>query len=483
MKKIVVSFFILSTLMFSNAVFAADIDLFLSEQETTILTGTSKNVELIVRNNQGFRDTFSIIIFPPSINKVTNFPSPERVTADGGGNATANLSFTSFLDAVESEIFFNITVRSINTPSVINSRLIQVSVKRTVPVFISAASVEDVDVKPGETKIISITVTNGGGLTSDKYNLETTITKGGTIVKTFAQEVPSMPPAFAIQFNMSYTFDKYQSPGDYVIVSSLKDAAGRQVSTSEDVKKLSMKLGEVATTAITNKSTQLGFLNIEITVRVKNEGNVPANNFFITETIPIAFASLFSTEMTPDSTTRQGTSNVYNWFVLSLGPGEEFVVVYQFTLWKVWTAVILIGGALVVAFKFVFTVAVVKKVGSVGALRKGKEIIVHLEIKNRSINEVKDVVVRDGVPSFGEVSEKFHTIKPTVKRTTSGTALIWKFDTLRAGEERVLSYIFKPRIDVLGSAKLPLASVMFNTKRHQTKTSYSNRAFVGSSKQ
>jgi len=148
-------------------------------------------------------------------------------------------------------------------------------------------------------------------------------------------------------------------------------------------------------------------------------------------------------------------------------------------LWNVWLALIVIGAAVIVAFKYVFKVSVIKKVRLIGPLAKGKEIIVSLDVRNRSLGEVKDVAVRDSVPSVAEVVERFETIRPTVKRTTTGTALIWKFDALKAGEERVLTYRIKPTVEILGTLRLPAASVMFSTKKHATKTSYSPRAVVG----
>ncbi len=478
-KIIAVTFFILSAIIFSNVAFAADVDLFLSEQEINLFTGTSKTVELTVKNNQGVRDTFSISVFPSAISKVTNFPSPERVTADSGANATSKISFTAFLDALESQIFFNVTVKSLNYPNVIASRLIQVSVKRTVPVFISGAKVDKVDFKPEETATISVTVTNGGGLTSDKYILETLLKKAGKVVKIFTNEVSSMLPTSSKQINITYSFGKYEEPGEYTVVSVLKDLAGKQVSTSEDLKRISIKLGEVPSTTISDKSTQLGILNIKVIVKVKNEGNVPANNFYISEAIPFVARDIFDPELKPDVVRSEGTSLAYSWFVQSLAPGKEVVIVYQFNLWKVWFVLILIGAAVVVAFRYVFKIGVVKRVGHVGPLTKGKEIFVHLEVKNRSIGEVKDVVVRDSVPSIGDVVERFYTLKPVVKKTNTGTALIWRLDSLKAGEERVLSYSFKPRADIFGTLRLPITSVMYSTTKHQTKTSYSNRVIAG----
>ncbi len=478
-KIIAVTFFVLSAVIFSNVAFAADVDLFLSEQEINLFTGTSKTVELTVRNNQGVRDTFSISVFPSAISKVTNFPSPERVTADGGANATSKISFTAFLDALESQIFFNVSAKSLNYPNVIASRLIQVSVKRTVPVFISEAKVDKAEFKPEETATIGVTVTNGGGLTSDKYVLETLVKRGSKVVKNFTDEVSSMLPTSSKQINNTYSFGKYEEPGEYTIVSVLKDLAGRQVSTSEDLRRLNIKLGEVPSTTISEKSTQLGVLNIKVIVKVKNEGNVPASNFYISEAIPIVAKDIFDPELKPDVVRSEGTSLVYSWFVQSLAPGGEVVIVYQFNLWKVWSLLIVVGAAVVVAFRYVFKIGVVKRVGQTGPLTKGKEIFVHLEVKNRSIGEVKDIVVRDSVPSVCEVVERFHTLKPAVKKMNTGTALIWRLDSLKAGEERVLSYSFKPRVDVFGEMRLPIASVMYSTTKHQTKTSYSNRVFAG----
>lgn len=479
MKKTFVALFVLSSLVISSAAFAADVDIFLSDSEISLFTGTSKTVDMIVRNNQPTSDVFSISMFPPMIGKVSVFPSPERITIESGANGTSKLSFNAFLDALESQTFFNITAKSISNQSVIASRLIQVTVKRTIPVFISAISVNKDSFKPGESATISTTVTNGGGLISDKYVLQTTLKRGNDVVKVFTDSVPRIDETSSKQMNNTYTFGLYETPGDYSIVSVLKNLDGKDVSSSTDIKLLTIKLAEVPSTVISEKSTQIGILNINTTIKVKNEGNVPAEGFYVTETVPILAKDIFEPKFAPNVTESKGTDIIYGWYVESLAPGQEFTVIYQFNLWKIWTAAILIGAAIFIAFKYVFTVAVSKRISHVDRFAKGKDVVVHIEVKNRSLNEVKDVIVRDGVPSFAEVVERFFTLKPTVKKTTTGTALIWKFDSLKPNEERVLTYTFKPRIDVVGSVRLPLASAMYNTPRHQTKTAYSNRIIVG----
>ena len=88
-----------------------------------------------------------------------------------------------------------------------------------------------------------------------------------------------------------------------------------------------------------------------------------------------------------------------------------------------------------------------------------------LEVRNRTKHEIRDVEVRDFVPSIARVVERFDTLKPRVKSTGSGTELRWSFESLKARDERVLTYRIKPVVDVIGHLHLPNAHVKYSDRK------------------
>jgi hypothetical protein len=83
---------------------------------------------------------------------------------------------------------------------------------------------------------------------------------------------------------------------------------------------------------------------------------------------------------------------------------------------------------------------------------------------NNSSNELKDVIVKDLVPPIATVSEKFETLKPVKRKIKTGIELNWRISSLKPGEEVILSYRIVPIVDIVGSLRLPQATVSFVSK-------------------
>jgi hypothetical protein len=92
-----------------------------------------------------------------------------------------------------------------------------------------------------------------------------------------------------------------------------------------------------------------------------------------------------------------------------------------------------------------------------------------LEVRNRTRHEIKDVLIRDFVPSIATVVEKFDTLRPTLRKVAGGTELVWRLDSIGPLEERVLAYRVKPSVDIIGTLKLPKALMRYTDKEKKVK--------------
>jgi hypothetical protein len=127
-------------------------------------------------------------------------------------------------------------------------------------------------------------------------------------------------------------------------------------------------------------------------------------------------------------------------------------------------SVVLVILLIVFTYLKLYSIEVVKRTKPVGILKMGREIPVSISLVNNSLNELKDILVKDLVPPIATVSEKFETLKPVKRKIRAGTELNWRISSLKPGEEVILSYRIIPIVDIVGTLMLPKATVSFVSK-------------------
>jgi hypothetical protein len=65
--------------------------------------------------------------------------------------------------------------------------------------------------------------------------------------------------------------------------------------------------------------------------------------------------------------------------------------------------------------------------------------------------------------------DRFDTMKPVIRKAGTGTELTWKIKTLNPREERVLTYRIKPVVDIVGTMRLPKASMNYLDRKQRKK--------------
>jgi len=94
-------------------------------------------------------------------------------------------------------------------------------------------------------------------------------------------------------------------------------------------------------------------------------------------------------------------------------------------------------------------------------VKKEKFITITLHVKNRFIKTIEDVVIEDFVPPLLALLDYFESLRPKIKTTRSGIKLVWNLGSLKPGEERILVYRVKPRVEIIGKLKLPKAVMRY----------------------
>lgn len=177
----------------------------------------------------------------------------------------------------------------------------------------------------------------------------------------------------------------------------------------------------------------------EITITVKNLGNIVEDNYMVTETTGANQLTGFVTA--PNECARSGDGQSCSYVISGLAPGATAQVVYRIEFWP--TLMQYFGATVVVLAVLGFTFVHKTRPGirkrSV-AHGEGKHSII-LEIRNPFLHHLNNVVVRDFVhPVANVLHEEIESLKPVVRKTEAGTELIWKLGDMKPKETRFLKY-------------------------------------------
>lgn len=180
----------------------------------------------------------------------------------------------------------------------------------------------------------------------------------------------------------------------------------------------------------------------------------------------------------PDTFVKTENGYMAEWnFVL--GSGETFTVKvitnYTTTFWI--TAVIVLVVVSIYQYRKK-KIVVSKKVLTVHKDKEGisgMKVVLHL--RNRSKKNVEDIKLADSLPSLvGTDPHSFGTLHPTKvsKNVLGNIKLTWYIGQLHGNEERIISYVARSRLSIIGKLILPSAVVSYK-RGNKTIKSRSNK--------
>lgn len=192
-------------------------------------------------------------------------------------------------------------------------------------------------------------------------------------------------------------------------------------------------------------------------IEVTNRGNSDLETT-VNQSLPDYLGPIIEFSEEPE-TTDMGTTEVHSW-VFSLEPGESASVSYKVSYWMPVTVLLaLIAGF--VAVKRLRTDIKFEKTTKVTE----DAVKVRIEVSNMSSRSVKDVKIKDFVPDIASLKEEFEMAKPIIRRTSDGTRLEWDIEELETGDQRVMEYQIKPKVEVEEEVQLPSAEMEVEGER------------------
>ncbi|TAL48037.1 hypothetical protein EPN87_01570 [archaeon] len=468
--------FLVAFLALSSVAIADNsVNVTLSSSNIILKSGDTQSINITVTNNQATDDTFSLSIFPSYLQGITTSLTHSSLFIKGASQGTATLYFSAPFDVDQFVSIFSVTARSFSNQNIQASKDILLQSVRRSPVYVSDIKLSSYSINPLETITINTKLTNLDSREYNNYVLTTFVKSGDNILERFDTNVSKVGPKSSVDVTNSYDVAKYAAPRDYIVQSLLKDSLGALLSASDVHYKVNAiyKLPE----QYTKKTTSIGFVSATTTVTVMNDGNVASPGFYVTESVLGIAEKLFSSTPSPTYTNSTLGNIVYSWYIPPLQPGQSVIIEYRISLIPIWITLVGILIAVYIAFVYTFQPAVVKSHRHYGRLAKEREIPVIIDVKNKSIHEIKDIVVVDHVPQLAQLVDKFDTLKPRVKKTADGVQLVWKFDSLKPREERVMTYRIKPLLDA-SELHLPHARASYSNRKKQKKLISSRKIVV-----
>ncbi len=213
-------------------------------------------------------------------------------------------------------------------------------------------------------------------------------------------------------------------------------------------------------------------------VHVENDGNV--ENTAVVSVPSSLIKSLFVSSDAEYSREIIDGKRALVWRV-TLAPGESREIAFT----ENYRVLVLLALVLVLAaVGYVLLrspVAVVKEAVGLAKHDGVSQLKVRLFIKNRSAKIVQGISVTDRVPSIADVikAEAPGSISPSKVAVSEkgGTLLRWDLETLEPYEERVVTYVARSKLKIIGRISLPTAKVRY-TANGKERVIYSNNIEV-----
>ncbi len=439
--------------LFSPTMAQAKIFMNLSATTLEVNVGGTKTVTVTLQNLGSESDIFGISVWPPEASKFGIYVDvPPRVELAPGEKVEIPLKFYTPECTLGGEVVFKVTAFSLTKPEEKSSEQILMKVRGEGLTCITRCELNKERFYPGEKVSVKVSVSNFAE--SGNFSLEILVKKDGDIKKIF-REGFYLERKGGRDFVSSFQLPEWSQAGDYKVYVLLKKDE-RIVSS----KLLSFSVMPVEKFAVTTSMKNMLLIQSYV-VKIRNVGNAPSSPKPYTLNISKFLSLFFRPETKPTETYEKEGKVTYVWEVPSLNPNREYEIRYSFDYTLLLLLAVVAIAVTVISYARYYSIKVVKKIKPVKLLSREKEIPITLSVANHSRHVVKDVIVKDRVPPLAALVEKFETLKPVKRKTKKGVELVWRIPSLKPGEEVILSYRIKPVVDIVGSLRLPEATVQY----------------------
>jgi hypothetical protein len=398
---------------------------------------SSAQFQLEIENQEAVNRTYSLSLLSP---KSSWFYYPSTVKVLAGSNQTVNITVSPVEESIKKQYSFNLKVREQETGET-EEMTGRFRVKQPYTLHITDTSLNRNEFMPGEVVETSIRVKNLDNSPVENYRVETRFEN-----ETRTDTGTSILPGGERLYENSFRVPKNATPGERTLTHA--------VYLNDEIEQTAERTITVA--QVENISTETETDNRILTVsksrEVVNTGNSPANAS-VTLSVPSYLSSITSPEPEADSTETADGDTVYRWKT-ELAPDESFSATYTTKYWIPLLGVILLTAGIIAIKRIGNTLTVTKKVES-----NGQEVKIKIDIVNSSEKTFEQLELEEFIPDIATVDESFEMNTPKIRKTNEGTKINWKLEEVRPGDQRIIQYKIKPKVQVDEEAELKPAII------------------------
>lgn len=260
------------------------------------------------------------------------------------------------------------------------------------------------------------------------------------------------------------------------------DLSIRVFYNNEIIKRATAKFSVLENTDVKEKREEYtGFLTKTITIIKTNYGNSIVEEKF---DVPLTkFQELF---VSYSEEPANFDATAAHW-TFSLRPDSSKVISMTINYRPLGIAIIILLLFVILLYYWMSRGIYFKKeIFKIKETKEGiSEMKILLHIKNNTSRTIKHMTIMDILPKMFEPEKAFGTLNPEkVQKGEKGTRLMWTIPEIIRGEERIIFYQAKSKINLIGSFLLPPALIRYKTSFGKLLTLQSNagRFSVGESK-
>lgn len=487
----VVAIIILASVFLSalptSALVLPDVDLSVERVVPAVEGGKTASFNIILSNHEAENITVRLFVTGPFINSWSPAYEYYPIIVQAGQDYVVPFTMTPGVNATPATYTYDVKGQIEYTPG--QFRDIQpTKLELTVLPEVENVEVGPINItlllssqhfSPGDDVTGTLWVANARKIQISKLRITVqllSINADGKITTAYSnlREEPFSSDPFSM--NISVPLDDHIAPGTYIvkviIVSSETNISGSVQSR--------ITVGSVSNVAKT-RSVENNILGRTVKIRVQNNGNVPESGN-VTERIPWfeRILTSFPAEGKPAVITRADSSFfsgfIMRWDYLNLAPGASVLTPYTYSVSYLPVAliVLLLLLLIVATIQTASPVSVEKTVVKQILGAKSLKAKVALNIRNVSGKDLKEVTLIDYIPALAGPDD-FGTIKPAnIKKHMGSTVVQWDLSTLKAKEERLITYSLATNYGVLGRVVLPSAVIRFTLPSGKRNSAISN---------
>ena len=417
---------ILLVIMLAGFTAGLESDLHSVNQISTDTQSPEFNLE--VRNNGSSRETYSIYVH--EYHRSNWYRYDNRISLEPNEAKNVSIKVNPGSDAIAQSYGFEVSVRPINAEKGVRHSGSFKIIRE------NGLNVKNIDIlnsyKPGDTIDLGITFQNVDATTSEYKDI-----KIKALGQNLTEELGPVVPGGERQITQKMSIPQYESPGQKNLSVSFDGRTYTETFNIEEVENVT-----------TQKNVENRLIAVTQRFEASNHGN--QEETYKHEVVkPSYIAPVVDAPKAETTETENGVR--YSW-EMQIAPGETKTVEISTDYWKPLTGLIILLGAFIGLKKITSSVSTRKTL-----TRTSAGLDIRIEVENNSSKIFDDVLLEDFVPNIAEIDSSFEMASPEINNTEKGTKLKWWLTELEPGDQRILKYSIRPKVEVEGGVTLKSA--------------------------